>query len=218
MTEPSYVTAARLAYDTVAVDYAKLLRDELAAKPVDRAQLGTFAELVLADGAGPVADIGCGPGRVAAHLHSLGLEVFGIDLSPGMIAVARETYPALRFDEGSMIALDLADGQLGGVVAWYSIIHTPPERLPVIFAEFHRVLRPGGYLQLAFQAGDEVVHLEQAYGHSLSLDAYRLSPDRIADLATQAGFALHTRVLRERIPPEKTRQAYLLVRKPGGSI
>jgi hypothetical protein len=52
-------------------------------------------------------------------------------------------------------ALDLADGVLGGIVAWYSIIHTPPQRLPVTFAEFGRVLSPGGHLLLAFQAGDE---------------------------------------------------------------
>jgi hypothetical protein len=46
-----------------------------------------------------------------------------------MIAAARRTYPGLRFAEGSMTALDLADGELGGMIAWYSIIHTPPPRL-----------------------------------------------------------------------------------------
>jgi len=81
-----------------------------------------------------------------------------------MVAVARRAHPDLRFDEGSMTALDLADGVLGGIVAWYSIIHTPPQRLPVTFTEFHRVLGPGGHLLLAFQAGDEKVHLEHGYG------------------------------------------------------
>ena len=117
MTEPSYLRATRAAYDTVAVDYAKLLRTALAAKPLDRAMLATFAELVQATGAGPVADIGCGPGRVTTHLHSLGLSTFGVDLSPSMVAVARRTHPGLRFDEGSMMALDLTDGTLGGIVA-----------------------------------------------------------------------------------------------------
>ena len=43
--------------------------------------------------------------------------MFGIDLSPGMIEVARRTYPGLRFEVGSMLALDLPDASLGGVLA-----------------------------------------------------------------------------------------------------
>lgn len=217
MTEPGYVTTTRTAYDTVAVDYASLLGTELTEGPLDRALLAAFAELVHATSNGPVADIGCGPGRVTAHLHSLGLDAFGIDLSPAMVAVARASYPALRFDEGSMSALDLADGSLGGVLAWYSVIHTPPERLPGVFAELHRVLRPGGHLLLAFQAGDdERVEREEAYGHAVPLVSYRLSPDRVARLLGAAGLVVQTRVVRE--PEawfERTQQAFLLARRAG---
>lgn len=116
-----------------------------------------------------------------------------------------------------MTALDLTDGVLGGIVAWYSIIHTPPERLPVVFAEFHRVLGPGGHLLLAFQVGDERVHLEQAYGHALSLDAYRLPSDRVAELVGQAGLVVVARLVREPEEPEKVPQAYLLAHKPAKS-
>ncbi|BAS15012.1 malonyl-[acyl-carrier protein] O-methyltransferase [Arthrobacter sp. Hiyo8] len=133
MTEPSDVHATRAAYNTVAVDYAELLRNELHTKPYDRAMLGTFAELVQSSGGEAVADIGCGPGRITAHLRSLGLAAFGIDLSPEMVAVARRDHPSLQFSEGSMEALELADGTLDGIVAWYSIIHTPPARLPRVF-------------------------------------------------------------------------------------
>lgn len=211
--EPPYQHATRAAYDIVAVDYAELLETELAAKPLDRALLAVFAELLQAAGNGPVADLGCGPGRVTAHLHSLGLNAFGIDLSPGMVAEARRRHPHLHFDEGPMTDLDLTDGALGGIVAWYSIIHTPPDLLPVIFAEFHRVLAPGGHLLAAFQAGDERVHLEHAYGHAISLDAYRLSPAQVTHQLSQAGLPVYASALREPQEAEKTQQAYLLARK-----
>ena len=125
MTEPDFLRYTRASYDVIANGYAERFRDELAAKPLDRAMLAAFAEMVRASGAGPVADIGCGPGRVTGYLNDLGLPVFGIDLSPAMIAIARRTYPGLRFEVGSMLVLDLPDAALGGVLAWYSVIHIP---------------------------------------------------------------------------------------------
>jgi SAM-dependent methyltransferase len=215
VTEPDDVRATRAAYDTVADDYAALLRTELENKPYDRAILGTFAELVQASGSGPVADLGCGPGRVTVHLQSLGLMAFGVDLSPAMVAVARGSHPGIRFDEGTMAALDIADGALAGIVAWYSIIHTPPERLPSIFDEFHRVLRPGGVVLLAFQVGDALVQLEKAYGHAVSLGAYRLAPGFVSELLVGSGMVVRAQLIREPDESEKTPQAYLVAWKPG---
>ncbi|MEU0674866.1 class I SAM-dependent methyltransferase [Streptomyces sp. NPDC006172] len=217
MTEPTYLHATRVAYDTVAVDYAELVPPLFEGDLYGRAMIGVFAQLTRALDAGPVADLGCGPGHVTAHLQSLGVTAFGIDLSPKTVAVARRRYPDLRFEEGSMTGLDLADGSLGGVIAWYSIVHTPPELLPVVFAEFHRVLAPGGHLLLAFKAGDRLRHLEHAYGHDLSLDVYWVSPDHIADLLTRAGLPVDAHLIREPSQQEKPRQgrqAYLLARKP----
>jgi SAM-dependent methyltransferase len=212
-----YLAATRTAYDTVAADYAGLLREELAGRPVDRAALAAFADLVRAAGAagaaGPVAEAGCGPGRISAHLASLGVQIFGVDMSPGMLAVAQGSHPGLSFTRGYMSALPVADGALAGLVAWYSIIHTPPERLADVFTEFGRALSPGGELLLAFQAGDERVQLHQAYGHAIALDAYRLPPSWIEDQLTAAGLITHTRILRDPGPRETTPQAYLLARR-----
>lgn len=211
MTGPS-APDTKAAYDAVAARYAELFSDVLETLPMERAMLAAFAEFVRAHSPGPVADVGCGPGHVTAHLRALGLAAFGVDLSPEMVAIARRAHPDLRFDEGTMTALDLADGVLGGVLAFYSVIHTPPRRLPAVFTEFQRVLAPGGHLLLGFFAGDDPEPRE--FDHKVAL-AYRWSPDSLADLLRQAGFAEVARMLRA--PHRNERpfpHAQLLVRKP----
>lgn len=90
------VPATRAAYDAVAVTYAELFHDTLRDRPLERALLGAFAELVRTNGADAVADLGCGPGRITAHLHGLGLTAFGVDASPAMVELALEANPGCR--------------------------------------------------------------------------------------------------------------------------
>lgn len=211
MTEPTYLRTTRAAYDAVAVLYSDLFRNALDSRPLNRALIAAFAELVLATDVGPVADIGCGPGQVTAHLRSLGLTAFGIDLSPTMIALARQEYPGLRFDEGSMTDLDLPDQALGGILAWHSVIHTPPEQLPTVLTEFHRVLAPGGYLLLAFQAGGEPP--AQPFDHKVSV-AYRWSLDHLAELLRRTGMVEVARLVREPVERERFEAGHLLAQRP----
>jgi ubiquinone/menaquinone biosynthesis C-methylase UbiE len=214
MPEPAVtLDAVRTSYDAVADDYADLLRNALAASPTDRAMLGLFAELVATSGGGEVADLGCGPGRITGHLAALGLDVRGVDLSAGMVAVARREHPRLRFDVGSMTALDLTDDSPAGALAWYSLIHLPTGELPAVLRELARVLRPGGQLLVAFQVGDEPVQLREAYGHSVSLVVHRRTPDLVVALLADAGLVVHTRLIRDPEGREKSPQAYLLARK-----
>lgn len=203
--------ATRASYDAIAADYAEFFADELDARPLDRAMLAAFAE--LAGAGGPVADVGCGPGRVTVLLHDLGLDAYGVDLSPGMLAVARKRYPHLRFEQGTMTALDVADGGLAGLVAWYSVIHIAPDQRPAVFAEFRRALAPGAPLLLAFQVGDEALHVAEALGHAISLEFQRLRPERIAAELTSAGFAVTATLVRERIGRDKVPQAFVLAQR-----
>lgn len=133
----------RAAYDGVVELYASLFADRLETQPFARAMIGTFAELLRGTGNLRAADVGCGPGHLTAMLHDLGLDAFGLDLSPAMIEHARRALPALRFDEARMEALPVEDGTLGGVLAHYSMIHTPPEELHALLDEQARVLAPG---------------------------------------------------------------------------
>lgn len=210
--EADFVSSTRRFYDAIAEDYAEMFAGERA-EPRDGAVLAGFAELV--GRGGQVADLGCGPGRTTAHLASLGLDVFGLDLSESMLAIARRENPGLRFRQGSMLDLDIPDGTLAAAVSWYSSIHTPVDRLPFLFAEFHRVLIPGGYLLLAFQAGDQPLTLDRPFGHPVTLDFERRRPELMAELLEAAGFRLRSRTVREAEEGlgESAAQAFLIARK-----
>jgi SAM-dependent methyltransferase len=133
-----------------------------------------------------------------------------------MLAQARRAHPGVRFEVGSMLALDLADGSVAGLSAVYSTIHVPDDHLPDVFAEFARVLAPGGHLLAAFQVGDEPQHYAEAFGHRVALTFHRRRPDRVAALLADAGLPARTLMLREPEEGERTAHAYLVARKPTG--
>jgi SAM-dependent methyltransferase len=202
-----FLDATRAAYDTVAANYSVLSETDLPEQPIKRSLLTLFAELAAA---GPVADVGCGPGHVTAFLRGRGLDVFGVDLSPGMVEQARRNYPELRFEVGSMTGLDHPDGSLSGLNAWFSTIHVPDAELPGVFAEFRRVLAPGASLMLAFQIGDEAQHYTEAWGHEVDLTIHRRRPEVVTALLAEAGFHLLVTTVHE--VGEGRQGAYLIVR------
>ncbi|MEU6733727.1 class I SAM-dependent methyltransferase [Streptomyces physcomitrii] len=212
--EPPYLTATRTSYSAIAEPYLDYALEEFGSEPYGRAMLTAFAERIRARGGARVVEVGSGPGYVTSYLHGLGLDISGVDLAPGMVALASRSYPGLRFTEGTMTALDLPDACLGGLVAWYSLIHIPPEHRPGVLAEFHRVLAPGGYLQLAFQTGqEEPLHFAEAFGHPVSLDFHRLAPEALTEQLTRTGFTVRASLVRAPEETERTPHAYVLACK-----
>lgn len=202
-------------YDEVAEQYAANFSDSLSKYPLERGLLASFADLATAVG-GPVADLGCGPGHVTAYLSSLGLDAFGVDISPGMVAVARARNPELRFEVGSMAALDIADGSLSGILSRYSIIHTPPADVPAILAEFRRVLAPGGCLLVSFPGTDDASEPTVSYDHRV-FTAYRWWPDHFSALLHEAGLEEVGRLIERAVPdaPRPFPVVNLFVRREG---
>ncbi|MFG2533597.1 methyltransferase domain-containing protein [Streptomyces sp. NPDC048516] len=211
MWTDDWLIDTRTSYDTVAVGYADFVREAIARQQYVRAALTLFADSVRATGGGPVADIGCGPGHVTAHLHALGVDAFGIDLSPGMVDVARRDHPGLRFEVGSMTELDLPAGSVAGLLAWQSLIHIPDDEMPAVIGHFHRVLRPGGPLQLLFHVGDDSRLKTEGYGgHPMNVHVHRRQPSQVATWLRDAGFEVEAQMLLS--PDEKGSQAILFAR------
>jgi ubiquinone/menaquinone biosynthesis C-methylase UbiE len=208
--------SVRKSYDTVADEYARRIFNELRDKPLDQKLVNRFTAEVI--GRGEVCDMGCGPGHVARYRRDAGATVFGLDLSPGMLEQARQLNPDLSFMEGNMMALDLQDGRLAGIAAFYSIVNIPKESLTLVFQEMARVLQPGGVLLLAFHAGDEALHEDKLWGRPISMDFFLYQPSEIRRYIEAAGLAIEDIVKRGPYAPEveyQSRRAYIFARKPG---
>lgn len=205
----------RAFYDAVAEEYAERFADELRGKPMDRALLERFAADVR--GAGPVYDLGCGPGgQTTAFLHALGVEVRGMDLSPAAVAEAARRHPRITFETGDMLAPPLVDGTAAGIVAFYAIVHFSPGQLRTALGEMHRVLRPGAPLLLSFHVGGQVVHVDEMFGRRASVDFLFHPVEEVEAALRGAGFAQVETIAREPYPEVEhpTRRAYVFARRP----
>jgi len=206
----------RQSYDRVADEYARRISGELQHKPFDREVLNRFAAAVI--GRGEVCDMGCGPGHIARYLRDAGATIFGLDLSPRMLEQARRLHPDISFREGNMMSLDLPNGTLVGIAAFYAIVNIPRESLLSVFREMHRVLQPGGLLLLAFHCGDEILHEDGLWGWPISMDFFLFQPLVIRHYLETVGFAIEEIIEREPYSPEveyQSRRAYFFARKAG---
>lgn len=203
----------RQSYDAVAHEYWQRFGHELEHKPLDRALLTALAEQTPEGST--IADLGCGPGHVAAYLADHGVPCVGIDLSPAMIDIARKKYPAVDFRVGDLLALPVPDEAFGAIVALYSIIHFDEDpELDAAFREMRRVLRPGGRLLLSFHIGAEVRHLSEWHDRPVDIDFHFLDPDAVGQRLERAGLRVEAALERVNHPEEvESRRAYLLAQR-----
>lgn len=203
----------RSAYDRLARAYAAHFGDELDHKPLDRGMLDAFCDLVR--GRGRVLDLGCGPGHVAAYLAARGVDVEGVDLSPGMIDEARARNPGVAFRVGDMLALDEADGAVAGIVAFYAIVHLAPSEIDAVAREWRRVLAPGARLLMSFHVGTERVHVDELLGEPVQMDFQFHERAAVEAALERAGLTVEARLERrgDAAVEYPSLRAYLLARR-----
>jgi SAM-dependent methyltransferase len=203
--------ARRDSYDNPAEDEGPF--DELVTNPLDRALLEMVEAAAV--GIGAVADIGCGPGRTVSHFGDRSTTTVDRDLPP-TIGVARDGHPVIDFRAEDTSRLPFSDQAWGGVVALYAINRVDPSELAGVFAEFYRVLRPGGTVLISFHIDDEVRQAEQSSSRAVNLDLHFHERAFVEAILRQAGLSLRAYVER---PPYRTEVAttrgYLLAQRNG---
>ena len=98
-----------------------------------------------------VLDVGCGDG--ARTLANLPAGSAGVDVSRQGLELAREGVPDARLIHGEMSALPVGADRFDAVTAYHAVFHVGRERHPAVYAEFARVLRPGGRLLMTLPGG-----------------------------------------------------------------
>ena len=141
------VRTTREVYDVIAPAY-----DEQTQVPSVELEAHRDAFQSRADG--PVADLGCGSGR---HLPWFGS--VGMDLSDGMLAIARTRGPVVRGDLRRPPFRDL-----GGIWSCAALLHVPRPDVPGLLSTWHGCLRPGGVLGLSTSVGTEEGWERMPYG------------------------------------------------------
>lgn len=182
------------AYSDRAADYVEQLGSMSSVHPSDRQLITSWAAQV----AGPILDAGCGPGHWTAYLTDQGTDARGVDQVPDFIDHARVKYPHCAFELGDFNRLPDGVGSIGGILAWYSLVHHEPSTIRVALEEFARVLRLDGALLLGFFIGP----LVEPFDHAV-VTAYRWPPEALANELRATGFEVietHTRTGRHPKP------------------
>ena len=98
------------------------------------------------------ADIGCGIGRDTVWLNENGYPAEGFDASEGMLKVARQSYPTMKFNPKSLPALKF-DSNFENIFCCAVLMHIPRSSVVESIISLLGALKPNGMLVISFRSG-----------------------------------------------------------------
>jgi ubiquinone/menaquinone biosynthesis C-methylase UbiE len=200
--------------------YAMQFIDELSHKHLDRILLKQFAE---ENKNGNCIDFGCGPGQTTKFLFDCGMkDIVGTDISPAMIAKAKELNPHIHFEIADMLNLHYKDNSFSSAIAFYAIVNFTFDEVKIAFKEINRVLsegiplgKEGGQFLFSFHIGTEIKYVDNFLDKNVALDFYFFETEKIISLLEETGFTIIDVI--ERFPYKDaeypSKRAYIWVKK-----
>lgn len=142
-----------------------------------------------------ILDVGCGTGIKSQILRDEGMDVYGVDFSPGMIEVARANAPDIRFDVLDIHDVHRLPDQYDGILAFAVLLHLPKSKTANVVRDLADRLKPGGCAMIAVKTtgdrpGDEQVITENDYGFEYSRFFSFYTPDEMRRHVTDAGLSI----------------------------
>ena len=179
------VGGTRCAYDQIAETYAAVNSGDM---PEALARLG--CKLLDHVGRGAhILDVGCGVGRDMGWFEAQGMQVTGVDLSPGMLAHARHVTSS-PLQPTDMRRLAFRDACFDGGWCVASLLHLPKREAPAALSAMRRVLKPGGMLMVSVQEGDGEAW-EGGYVEGVTRFFARYGRAEIEGMLAEAGCIIH---------------------------
>jgi ubiquinone/menaquinone biosynthesis C-methylase UbiE len=188
-------------YDEHAQEYSK------AVEPLPQLdEIDEFSSLLPKDAR--VLDVGCAGGRDSKLLAKRGFEVTGVDLSSGLIGVAKKKSPDIEFVQANFLDLPFPENSFEGVWAQASLLHLESvEDVKKALSEFFRVLKKKGVVHITVKAqtGEDkfAVVSDKLSKHDRFFQFFR--KEEVEKLLEEAGFE-----------PEKVEQTKETEKNPEG--
>ena len=170
-------------YNSIAEDYAKTFDPKQSEE--DLKFLNIFlSHLKLGN---KILDIGCGTGFSSKYFTGKGMLTEGIDLSEGMIAIAKRNYPSLSFQIADLRDF-IPEEHVDAVWAGYSLFHFEKEYLEETFNLIKSYLKPAGIFGLVIQEGYGEIEMDEPFMPDKKIYIHLYTVEEMTEILNKYGF------------------------------